>query len=230
MESANLFMNQYNSLRDEIKVYDLKNHKLLLLLLTASGIIITAGFNVGFGPNRLWIFLCVYFFYIPITGLIYVNRREIWKTSTYLRTFIEPKLKIIKWETRLAELEEILKVGNSDEYISGVLKKEIGFITSINFFALFALIINAIQIYCNSKYQVNLESILHFSPVIFGLITCLIFHFIGQRKEKELRRYGSIEKKYFNFWNELKSKNDFLIVNENSHAIKDNLIEMKKEN
>jgi len=103
MDEKNELWNQYQTLRDEIKGSDTLNFQIIGVIIAAVVAIIIEGFKQTNLVTKTLTFICVYLVTIPGFQILLGNRRGIWRISTYLRVFIEPKLDHVKWETRLSK-------------------------------------------------------------------------------------------------------------------------------
>lgn len=92
MDETTQLWNAYSDLRSEIKAADSLNYQILGIMVAAVTALLAAGFKDIHHLNGLLIITCVYAITSPAYALLRGNRRRIWRISTYLRIFVEPKI------------------------------------------------------------------------------------------------------------------------------------------
>jgi uncharacterized membrane protein len=192
-------------LKDEIIKVDQRNSQILALAVTASGAILTLGFN-QIDQQRPWIFLCVYIFLIPTYNILKGNRRHIWRISTYQRVFVEPHLSGVKWETRLEKLPKFAGESYYKNLSSGSSTNEFRLISGVSFIVLIALLVNLVQVLISPEPDYDL-----FNPIItfiIGVATFIYFYLTGRRSAKQLQRNGLIENFFYENWRMVRKKED----------------------
>lgn len=206
MDDKTELWNLYKQLKEEIIQSDTRNNLLLTIIISATGAILSLGFSQK-GIERPWIILCGYVFLIPIYGILYGNRRNIWRISTYLRVFIEPKLKEIKWELRLDKLGKIEKM-ECKQLTSGIITNEFKLVTALSLIILIALFVSFVhQILYLSKiesFTFNFEFWNSLVSLLLGVILFSVFYKKSKKSEKDLRRTGQIEKCFYESWETIK--------------------------
>ena len=194
--------NEYQSLRSEITHADSLNYQTISIIVGAAGVILTAGLNQSDPVLRSLIFMCIYVVTIPGYRLLQGNRRRIWRISTYIRTFLEPNLEFIKWETRLDESRKKPTGENVRQALSSLIGiNEWFIITMIYLIAGAATIFSLVSLVGDNPFsQWRIISIA--SVVIFNIWLVIV----TARKERDLRRLGKVEQDFLNFWSELRER------------------------
>jgi len=194
--------NEYQSLRSEVTHADSLNYQTISIVVGAAGVILTAGLNQSDPIPRSLIFLCVYIVTIPGYRLLQGNRRRIWRISTYIRTFLEPNLEFVKWETRLDSSRKKPTSENVRQGLSSLIGMNEWFIvTMINLIAGAATTFSLMGL--SSDNPISRWRIIFIAGVI--LINVWLI-FITARQEKDLRRLGKVEQGFLNSWSELRDK------------------------
>lgn len=208
MVNQDRLMQLFTHLRTDIASVDSRNNQFLTLIVTATGIILTIGFNQG-NPERPWIFLCVYVFLIPAYNILYGNRRHVWRISTYLRVFVEPNLAEVKWETRLDQLRKITKEIKYPKLSSGISFNEYRLVSGLSLIIFLALLVNYILIVPYNKiYLWDYRNIYSLLPVIIGFILFLWFYFKGNKITNDLQRNGLVEQLFYESWLRIKTQEE----------------------
>jgi len=194
--------NEYQSLRSEVTHADSLNYQTISIVVGAAGVILTAGLNQSDPIPRSLIFLCVYIVTIPGYRLLQGNRRRIWRISTYIRTFLEPNLEFVKWETRLDSSRKKPTSENVRQGLSSLIGMNEWFIvTMINLIAGAATTFSLMGL--SEDNPISRWRIIFIAGVI--LINVWLI-FITARQEKDLRRLGKVEQGFLNSWSELRDK------------------------
>jgi|LakMenE18May11ns_1017448.scaffolds.fasta_scaffold9893922_3 hypothetical protein len=133
MEKENQIWNEYHSLREEIRVADSLNCQIMGIIIGAVALILTTGVGQAKPSARVMAFLCSYVVTYPGYRLLQGNRRRIWRISTYIRTFLEPNLGFVKWETRLSKQREIsTDPSRAQQFSTLISQNELFIITLLN--------------------------------------------------------------------------------------------------
>lgn len=193
MEKENQIWNEYHSLREEIRVADSLNCQIMGIIIGAVALILTTGVGQAKPSARVMAFLCSYVVTYPGYRLLQGNRRRIWRISTYMRTFLEPNLGFVKWETRLSKQREIsTQPRRAQEFSTLISQNEWFIITLLNIVAGTAAIIYI------WKLEYGLTVKIASSLAIVGLNWYLWIK--TSRQEKALRRLGDIDKEFIKSW------------------------------
>jgi hypothetical protein len=205
MEKEEQLLKEYQNLRDEIRGADSLNYQILGIVVGAVAAILTTGFTQTDASIRLLIFLCIYVVTLPGYRLLKGNRRRVWRISTYMRVFLEPELKFMRWETRLdQQRRKILDEAERQFFSSLVGTNEWIIVSMLN------LIAGLMSIFYG-LFQANI-AILNI-PIdgvrMGGTILLILFNIwlalSMSKQEKDLRRLGKIEQSYLQSWVELKN-------------------------
>jgi len=199
MDKQTQFVTQYQDLRDDIKKTNIINNQTIALIIGAIGIVMTAGITQGNSIIRLSVFLMVYAITIPGYGFLRGNRRHIWRVSTYIRVFLEPKLKEIQWETRL-DLQRKLSLENKNHRFTGsssINTNEWFIIFLLNTIAALAAIFLGIAI-----MPISIEG--KIAGIIIIILGNILLFVITNFQERNLRRGGKIEENYYLSWLKVK--------------------------
>ena len=193
MEKESQIWNEYHSLREEIRVADSLNCQIMGIIIGAVALILTTGVGQTKPSARVMAFLCSYVVTYPGYRLLQGNRRRIWRISTYIRTFLEPNLGFVKWETRLSKQREIsTEPRRAQEFSTLISQSEWFIITLLNIVAGTAAIIYI------WKLEYGLKAKIVSGLAIVGLNWYLWIK--TSRQEKALRRLGDIEKEFIKSW------------------------------
>jgi len=193
MEKESQIWNEYHSLREEIRVADSLNCQIMGIIIGAVALILTTGVGQAKPSARVMAFLCSYVVTYPGYRLLQGNRRRIWRISTYIRTFLEPNLGFVKWETRLSKQREIsTEPHRAQEFSTLISQNEWFIITLLNIVAGTAAIIYILKL--EYSLEIKIVSIL----ALVGLNLYLLIK--TSRQEKALRRLGDIEKEFIKSW------------------------------
>ncbi len=220
MDKKTQLWNLYKQLKDEITLSDSRNSQIKGLLITASGLILSLGFNQE-NPERPWIILGIFVVIVPLYGMLFGNRKNIWRISTYLRTFVEPELEEIKWESRLDTQRNIASSKDRKNYSSEASAKEFDLVKYLSGIALLILTINFLY-YLAIILQNNFTTLEYLkvenadslnSNFLNSLITTIIgywayFKIVKRmgKESKDLERLGKIEKNYLESWIAIKDE------------------------
>ena len=218
MENKTQLWNLHKQLKDEITLSDTRNNQIKVLLITASGAIFGLGLKQDYLERPL-ILLGVYLIVIPLNRILTGNRKDIWRISTYLRTFIEPKLDEVKWETRLYEQGNkampnergiFLNEANSNEFdlVKNISLLTLGFIF-INLLVLIGIYYN-IDIFPDKELKDEKSILLNISISAIAFVIGTIIHLTRIRKmgkeSKGLERLGTYEEYYLKSWEKIKEE------------------------
>ena len=194
MEKENQIWNEYHSLREEIRVADSLNCQIMGIIIGAVALILTTGVGQANASARILAFLCSYVVTYPGYKLLQGNRRRIWRISTYMRTFLEPNLCFVNWESRLSKMgNNLTKHGSEQWFSTRISQNEWFIITLLNIVAgIAALVYGVLELSC---------------PLLLKLACCLLIVSLNcylfyetRRQEKALRRTGEIEVEFINSW------------------------------
>lgn len=216
MDKKTQLWNLYQQLKGEITLSDTRNNQIKNTLITASGVIITIGFHQE-NPERPWIILCVLILIIPLYGILFGNRKNIWRISTYLRTFIEPELEGVQWETHLDKQRNSTSNKSKKNYSSEASAKEYTLILYLSRIVFSLLVLNLlffviIDMSISYKVFIIKESadLIKFVISALPLIISIIFNFTYiskiRKESKDLERLGSIETNFLNSWKEIEKE------------------------
>ena len=101
---------EYERLRNEIVDSESRCYQILGIMIAGSAALLATAIGKESNVPSLAA-LAVYAVTIPGYGMLRTNRIRIWRISTYMRVFLEPKLKFTQWETRLnAQREKVSEV------------------------------------------------------------------------------------------------------------------------
>lgn len=199
MEKENQIWDEYHSLREEIRVADSLNCQIMGIIIGAVALILTTGVAQAKPSARVIAFLCTYVVTYPGYRLLQGNRRRVWRISTYMRTFLEPNLGFVKWETRLNKQREISTQPRREHDFSTLISQNEWFIIT-----LLNIVAGAAAIIYIPKLEYGLMEKILPSLAIVGLNLYLWIE--TSRQEKKLRRLGDIEKEFIKSWEFIKSR------------------------
>jgi hypothetical protein len=192
MDKQTQFVTQYQDLRDDIKQTNIINNQTI-------GIVMTAGITQDNSVIRLSIFFIVYAITIPGYRFLRGNRRHIWRVSTYIRVFLEPKLEEMQWETRL-DLQRKLSLENKNHRFTGS-----SFVNTNEWFIIFLL--NTIAALAAIFLGIATMPILlegKIMGIIIIILGNILLFILTNFQEKNLRRGGKIEENYYLSWLKVK--------------------------
>lgn len=101
MDLEKQYLAEYGHLRQEILDADKANYQVLGFLLAATGLLFARAFELPNPAQGALTLAIVQVFAFPCHLLLRANRRRVWRIATYLRTFVEPRLPGLQWESRL---------------------------------------------------------------------------------------------------------------------------------
>jgi hypothetical protein len=192
MEKELQSWNEYHGLREEIRIADSLNYQIMGILIGAVSLILTTGVAQSKPSASIAAFLCSYVVTYPGYRLLQGNRRRIWRISTYMRIFLEPKLDSVKWETRLSKQSKILLPPRTQRPSSLISQNEWFIITLLNIVAGLA----AITYILKTGYNPAGKSV---SALGIVFVNLFLWHKTSA-EEKALRRDGDIENKFTELW------------------------------
>lgn len=197
MDELTQLNNEYQRLRDEIMQADSRNYQMLGVIIAAAAALLAAAFSRG-GEKPSLIALLVYAVTIPGYRMLYVNRKRIWRISTYMRVFLESRLQYTQWETRLSEQREKASPDRRNDFSTFALKTEWLTVSLINFVA--AL--------CAAWAMLDYEGVARLILPILGLPTLICGNVCLWKwthdSKVELERLGKVEKGFLESWEALK--------------------------
>lgn len=191
MEKEIQIWNEYHGLREEIRLADSLNYQIMGIIIGAVALILTTGVGQAKPSASVVAFLCSYVVTYPGYRLLQGNRRRIWRISTYMRTFLEPNLASVKWETRLSKQS---KISTQPQGLSTLVGQNEWFIiTLLNIVAGFAAMV---YILIKLKYDPWIKV---FSSLLVILLNSIVV-IKTSRDEKALRRLGKVEDEFIKSW------------------------------
>jgi hypothetical protein len=195
MDELSQLHSEYQRLRDEIMQADSRNYQVLGIMVAGAVALLAAALPKGGGGPSPSVLL-VYALTIPGYRMLCVNRRRIWRISTYMRVFLEKKLTFTQWETRL-DAQRRHTLGATHNRLSSLAHTTEWLVV---------VVINLATAVCGGWAIVDLTrgfrcwSITGLSVLIlanFGLVVWM------GASELKLRRLGKIESSYLAAWREL---------------------------
>jgi uncharacterized damage-inducible protein DinB len=190
--------NQYQSLREEIRGADSLNYQIMAIVAGAVAALLTTGVKEADSLTRVCIFLCVYVVTIPGYRLLQGNRLRIWRISTYLRTFVEPKLDFVKWETRL-DIQRRQKAdgGKRGGFSTLASANEWTIISSVNTLAALGAILSLQQ-------KVDMAPNVKIGGIAAIVVAHLVIVVWTSLQERKLRRLGDVEQNFLESWRKIR--------------------------
>jgi hypothetical protein len=203
MDDGTQCWNQYNILRDEIKLADTQNYQILGVAIAASAAILNAGLDQTDSLIRYLVLLTVFVITAPAYQLLRGNRMRIWRISTYMRVFLEPKLPNIRWEMRLSRLAHPIPSRDKRGLIrrifftTRIITNEWLIISLLNFIAgVAAILVTLIQFQTDWVIKSLAISLVCVVTAFLLIVTSI--------QERELRRGGIVERENLRKWRLLK--------------------------
>jgi hypothetical protein len=178
---------EYQSLRDEILRAETLAARVPPFLLGASAATLSAVPNIE--SSGWWVSLSAVAFFIAwfANRLIQAQRKRVWRISTYIRVFIEPRLDLIGWETRLSKTK--------GDMTSKSVTNELIFCALIAGVALSLGIAGIVQTKQSADVKgIAIAGAIAITSILFGN---LIF------QSRKLTRTGSIEADFLEKWQEI---------------------------
>lgn len=196
IESTAELVEIYKELKTEISDFSKINVQLVIATITATGVILSVGFNSNV-PVDLYIFFFTFLFIIPISNMVIGNRKNIWRISTYMRVFIEPNLHQIRWETRLHEQKRLIKKKDKwDVLLSKFVSSEILVFSLLSIVSCLSIVAMCYNHYSDG----TIEDHLALGVTIVSCVILLIILVMNYRGNKSIARGGKIEAMYFESW------------------------------
>lgn len=193
--------NEYKMLREEIMEADKLKYQMFGFVMTAVAAIIATGFSSPADPHlRATVFLVSYVFTIPAYQNSWINRRRVWRITTYMRVFLEPKFVHTNWETRLfkfEKLESAKPVGWRRKVLSPFFYNERSIYILLTIVVTGAIAFTLIQHFilfrCDSHYVLTqfhkqLYIVVVYIAIFAILAICVIWHLARKVWEKKPRR------------------------------------------
>lgn len=201
MESQTQLWNQYQNLREEIRGADSLNYQIMGIVVGAAAALLTTAIRESDPLVRSLSFMCVYVVTFPGYRLLWGNRLRIWRISTYLRTFIEPELDYVKWETRLTCQRRDREVDHAarDGFSSFASVSEWAVILLVNTIATLGAILSLLGTSAVA-FPVKVGSI----AVMVVINLWVTFWTRGQ--EIAVRREGNVENRFLRSWERIRMK------------------------
>lgn len=206
MDKETQLWNQYASLREEIKAADALCFQILGIIVGAVTTILATSIGQSDPMVRFFAFLCVYVVTIPGYRLIAGKRSSIWRISTYTRTFLEPELQFVKWETRISQQQAKVKNDTKQDdvknmggenlkppFSSFVITNEWFILSGLNWLAAVAAIFGGLL-------QANIELLAQIAGTLAVLMLNALLTWRLSVAERSLRRNGTIENAYMKSW------------------------------
>lgn len=116
MDRAAERLKLYELLTQEIQSAETQTYQVVSVGAGAIAAILAAGFNQRDHILRVFMFLTSYLIIFPMVRLLAGNRSRIWRIATYMRTYLEPGLPGMQWQTHLAHAAALTR---SSTFIPG---------------------------------------------------------------------------------------------------------------
>jgi hypothetical protein len=204
MEEADGKSKLYDLLTQELRDAENQIYQIVNVGSGAIAAILAAGFNQSNAVLRLFMFLTSYLIIFPMIRLIRGNRAQIWRITTYMRTYLEPELPGIKWQTDLA-LSHNQKLKSSSITLSQMLVVQLATVV--------VGIATLIDLCLVANWRI--KSLIPCPPAFNLLATTTLAAFVAvnvylvmyeRKTEKEAHRGEDIEKDYLRAWEALQNR------------------------
>jgi hypothetical protein len=192
----------YELLTQEIQSAEAQTYQIVSIGGGAIAAILAAAFNQRDPYLRLFMSLTAYLVILPMLYLLAGNRSRIWRIASYMRTFLEPELSAIKWQTHLSHPAAEGKssfIRESQMLVILIATSVVGLVSFVNF----CLVIGWTPASFEPGSPFSWRAI---AVAVIALILNIAFLWSEILLKRNLRRGGDNENDWLKSWKALQDK------------------------